>query len=108
MNFNDYQKATEKTANYPKENAIYYTGLGLVGEAGEVANKLKKIIRDDNGIITEEKRKQLNYELGDVLWYISQLATCLDLNLEQIAIDNIEKLKDRYSRNKINGDGDYR
>ena len=108
MDFNDYQKLTQKTANYPKELGLNYATLGLVGEAGEVANKVKKIIRDDNNILTEERRKQLNFEIGDILWYCSQLATELDLNLENIAIDNIKKLNDRCLRNKINGDGDYR
>ncbi|MFZ3019962.1 MAG: nucleoside triphosphate pyrophosphohydrolase family protein [Minisyncoccia bacterium] len=107
--FDEYQKESRKTAVYPDigKNFIYPT-LGLVGEAGEVAEKVKKILRDDSGKISQEKLDLLKKELGDVLWYIANLATELDLSMENVAMHNIEKLKSRLERNKIHGSGDVR
>lgn len=109
MNFNEYQKLSRKTAKYPKvgENFVYPT-LGLAGETGEVVEKVKKIFRDNDGKITEEKKKEISKELGDVLWYLSQIATEFDLKIEDIAKENIEKLYSRLERNKISGSGDNR
>lgn len=109
MDFTEYQRLSRKTAIYPNvgNNYIYPT-LGLAGEAGEVAEKVKKIIRDQNGIIDQYNRETIAKELGDVLWYIAQLATEFNLSLEQIAEDNIEKLKSRQLRNKLHGFGDNR
>ena len=109
MNFEEYQKKSRKTAIYPNagENFIYPT-LGLSGEAGEVAEKIKKVIRDKEGKIDSETREMIKKELGDVLWYVSQLATELGLELDDIAEGNIEKLYSRLERGKINGSGDNR
>jgi NTP pyrophosphatase (non-canonical NTP hydrolase) len=79
-----------------------------VNEAGEVAGKIKKIFRDRDGIISEEDRQALKQELGDVLWYLTQICTELDLSLEEVAEANLTKLFSRLERGKIRGDGDYR
>jgi len=109
MTFNEYQKESRKTAIYPNvgENMVYPV-LGLSGEAGEVAEKMKKILRDDNGKVSEEKREEIKKELGDVLWYISQISTELDLELEEVAAKNLEKLFSRMDRGKLGGSGDNR
>lgn len=109
MNFNDYQTKSLKTAGYPAiGHPVIYPTLGLVNEAGEVAGKIKKVFRDKEGQINEETREELKAELGDVLWYIAQVATELDLSLDEIAEYNIAKLMDRLERGKIRGDGDHR
>lgn len=108
MDLNEYKKKAWKTAIYPnKGNNIYYPALGL-GEAGEIQNKVKKIMRDDNGKITEEKRKELIKEIGDLLWYIAALANELDVDLNEIAEENIKKLTSRAERGKLKGSGDGR
>ena len=109
MNFNDYQTKSRKTAKYPAiGHPIIYPTLGLVNEAGEVAGKIKKVFRDKEGQINSETRDALKAELGDVLWYMAQVATELDLTLDEIAEYNIEKLYSRLERGKIKGDGDNR
>ena len=109
MNFNDYQTKSRLTAKYPAiGHGVIYPTLGLVNEAGEVAGKIKKVFRDKDGEISSETREALKAELGDVLWYISQVATELDLSLDEIAEANIAKLLDRLERGKIKGDGDNR
>lgn len=109
MNFEEYQKLARKTALYPKMGSNYiYPTLGLVGEAGEVAEKIKKILRDDGGIIDETKKLEIMKELGDVLWYLAGLATELGLSLEEVAAANIAKLSSRQSRGVISGSGDNR
>ena len=109
MDLNEYQKESRKTALYPNvgENAIYPT-LGLVGESGEVADKVKKIIRDKNGVFDDESKEELKLELGDVLWYIAQLSTELGYELEDVAKGNLAKLSSRSSRGCIPGSGDNR
>ena len=109
MNFSEYQKKSRVTAIYPKagDNFIYPT-LGLSGEAGEVAEKIKKVIRDKGGVIDDETREAIKKELGDVLWYVSQIAAELKLDLDDIAEKNIEKLYSRLERNKLGGSGDDR
>lgn len=109
MDFKEYQKKTQETAIYPNigDNFIYPT-LGLAGEAGEVAEKVKKILRDDGGVISKEKKEGLKKELGDVLWYVSQVATEIGLSLDHIAEFNIKKLLSRKERGKIQGSGDDR
>ena len=93
MEFNEYQKQSRKTAMYPEiGKSFVYPTLGLVGEAGEVAEKIKKVMRNDEGELSDEKRAELQKEIGDVLWYLAQLATELDLTLEDIAITNIERI----------------
>ena len=109
MNFNDYQTKSRKTAGYPTiGHAVIYPTLGLVNEAGEVAGKIKKVFRDKEGQISAETREALKAELGDVLWYLAQVATELDLSLEEIAESNIEKLYSRLERGQIKGEGDNR
>ena len=109
MELNDYQRLAKETAVYPTlGHAIVYPALGLAGEAGEVAEKVKKAMRDDNLFITEERKQQLKKELGDVLWYVSETARQAGLTLEEIATHNYAKLKDRKERNVINGHGDER
>ena len=102
MNFDEYQKFARSTAIYPDECKVVYPALGLCGEAGEVAEKVKKNIRDGKSL------DGVALELGDVLWYISALADDLGVTLEEVAKANIEKLQSRMERNKIKGDGDNR
>lgn len=101
--FDGYQDASERTAIYPKSVAIEYLSLGLVSEAGEVAGKVKKALRD--GTFDPEAVAD---ELGDCLWYIAQLASELDFYLSDIAKHNLEKLKDRKERGVLGGNGDKR
>ena len=109
MDFNEYQNKSRKTAAYPAiGHPIIYPALGLVNEAGEVAGKIKKVFRDKGGEISEETRQALKAELGDVLWYVAQVATELNLSLDEVAEHNIAKLYDRLERGKIRGDGDNR
>jgi len=109
MNFEEYQKKSRVTAKYPDAGKNYvYPTLGLAGESGEVAEKIKKVIRDKNGIIDEETREMIKKELGDVLWYVSQIASELGLTLDDIAEHNIEKLYSRMERGKLGGSGDRR
>lgn len=109
MNFEEYQKKSRKTAIYPNAGRdLIYPTLGLASEAGEVAGKIKKIIRDKGGAIDEETKEMIKKELGDVLWYVSQLATELGLSFDEIAEKNIEKLYSRMDRGKLGGDGDNR
>jgi len=107
MEFNEYQKLAHETAVYPEEEAIVYTVLGLVNEAGEVAGKLKKWIRGD---IPAGPALQdiLEKELGDVQWYLAETCTALGLDLGQIASNNLDKLSDRANRGVIRGSGDDR
>ncbi|MEB3167034.1 MAG: nucleoside triphosphate pyrophosphohydrolase family protein [Cyanobacteriota bacterium] len=109
MDFRAYQQRSRETARYPDagSNPIYPT-LGLCGEAGEVADKVKKVLRDGDGRFGEAVRDDLKLELGDVLWYVAQLATELGLDLEEIASANLEKLASRAARNVIAGSGDRR
>jgi NTP pyrophosphatase (non-canonical NTP hydrolase) len=109
MNFSDYQTRARATAKYPViGHPVIYPTLGLANEAGEVAGKIKKIFRDKEGVFSETDKAALKSELGDVLWYIAQVATELGLALDDIAEDNIAKLLDRLERGKIKGDGDNR
>lgn len=108
MDFNEYQRRSDSTAVYPEGKALEYLALGLCSEAGEVAGKLKKVIRDDNSQLTNEKLNELVSELGDVLWYLSQLALELDVTLSVVAHENLRKLADRKERGAIGGSGDSR
>lgn len=112
LSFTDYQLATGETAIYPGAGtgsieAIAYTALGL-GETGEVQGKVKKILRDSGGVISDEVRKEIGKELGDVTWYIARLADELDLSFEQIAQGNLDKLNSRKERGVLTGSGDNR
>lgn len=109
MNFEEYQIKSRKTAKYPDAgNNFIYPTLGLAGESGEIAEKIKKVLRDSGGVVSDEAKDALKLELGDVLWYVSQLAAELGLSLENIAEANIEKLYSRMERSKLQGSGDNR
>ena len=109
MNFTEYQTKSRKTAKYPPiGHPVIYPTLGLTNEAGEVAGKIKKIFRDKEGVIGATEREALKGELGDVLWYLAQVCTELDLSLDEVAGYNIEKLYSRLERGKIGGEGDNR
>ncbi len=106
MDFAEYQKNTKMTAVYPKnlDGGVYYPALGLAGEVGELLNKIKKQARDGKAL----DREDIKAELGDVMWYVSQIAHEMDIDLDEIASYNIEKLRSRKERGVINGSGDRR
>mgnify|MGYP003643841094 FL=1 len=106
--FNAYQRMATQTAIYPDEHRILYPALGLAGEAGEVANKVKKLIRDGPEGRPEDWREQIASEIGDVLWYCAALATDLNLTLGMIASQNEKKLSMRKKAGTIGGSGDTR
>ena len=109
MDFEEYQKLAHRTAKFPKIIEDYiYPVLGLVGEAGEISNKIKKIFRDDKGILTDSRKEEIKNELGDILWYVAEVSTCLGLELDDVAEANIKKLASRLEKNTITGDGDNR
>ena len=109
MHLSEYQTTSEKTAVYPdKGKNLYYPALGLGGEIGEILNKIKKVMRDHDGVLTDESRADLKSELGDVLWYVATLATELGLDLAEVAEDNVKKLKSRKERGVLKGSGDNR
>ena len=103
-----YQKVALTTAIYPREQAIIYPTLGLTGEAGEVANKVKKIIRDGSNTNDDNLVSEIKSEIGDCLWYIAVLANDFNIKLSDIASANIEKLALRKQNNTIHGSGDNR
>ncbi len=106
---NSYQTGALQTAIYPNmSNNFIYPTLGLVGEAGEVAEKAKKIIRDGDGTLTEETRQKMALELSDVCWYVAVLAYELDYTLEEIMQMNLDKLASRQQRGVLSGSGDNR
>ncbi len=108
MTLNDYQHLATSTAIYPESVRLIYPTLGLTGEAGEVAEKVKKMFRDDGGELSETRRYDLARELGDVLWYISALSRDIGMTLEQVAQMNIDKLGKRAAQSTLTGDGDNR
>ncbi len=108
MDINEYQKWSDRTAIYPKEEELSYIALGLAGEGGEVANLVKKIIRDDGKVLTEDKKDKLIDELGDCFWYLARFAQMLDVPMSEILQRNHDKLESRLERNKIGGSGDKR
>jgi NTP pyrophosphatase (non-canonical NTP hydrolase) len=103
MSLNDYQNMASKTAIYSLQHQILYPALGLAGEAGEVANKVKKMIRDN-----KFDRDGIAAELGDVLWYVSALARDLNIDMQDLAMQNLEKLYSRKERGTLGGNGDNR
>jgi len=109
MTLSDFQRRSRATAVYPDagDNLLYPT-LGLCGEAGEVAEKVKKMVRDDGGELTVQRREALAAELGDVLWYVAQLATEAGLDLGEVAEANLAKLRSRQERAVLQGSGDER
>lgn len=108
MTIEEYQGIIQKTAVFPKEIGLTYCTLGLTGEAGEVAEKVKKLFRDKGGVITPEFKKDVKKELGDVIWYVTALANELGLSLEEIMEANYEKLIKRRETNTLHGSGDNR
>lgn len=108
MNFNDYQSIAKSTAVYPDEYKVIYPALGLNGEAGEIAEKVKKILRDKEGMISPTERLGIIHELGDVLWYVAALATDMGIKLDEIAVLNRRKLEGRKENGTIHGNGDNR
>jgi NTP pyrophosphatase (non-canonical NTP hydrolase) len=108
VELSEYQRLSRRTAEYPREAWLAYPALGLAGEAGEVAEHAKKAIRDDGADVTAERRAAMAKELGDVLWYVAQLASELQLDLDEIAEENLEKLLSRQRRGVLSGSGDDR
>lgn len=107
MNFGEYEYQATEFARYPEKVGLFYTALGLAGEAGEYADKIKKVIRDhdsDPSVL----RDDLIAELGDVLWYLQECARQLNVSLEEVAVRNINKLSSRLVRNVLHGSGDNR
>ncbi|MCS6771808.1 MAG: nucleoside triphosphate pyrophosphohydrolase family protein [Kiritimatiellae bacterium] len=110
MTFDEYQEAAARTAVYPGrgQGNWVYPALGLAGEAGEVCEKVKKCLRDDEGRMSPALRDALSKELGDVLWYISAMCSELGLRLEDVARENAAKLASRRDRGALHGSGDHR
>ena len=108
MNVEQYQLETQETAIYPTAQGITYCALGLVSEAGEVAGIVKKVIRDSGGVYTTEVQSKLKKEVGDNLWYISQLCNEFGWSMGDLMAENINKLKDRKNRGVLSGSGDNR
>jgi NTP pyrophosphatase (non-canonical NTP hydrolase) len=108
MDLSEYQRLSRRTAEYPREAWLAYPALGLAGEAGEVAEHAKKAIRDDGGSVSNERKTAMSKELGDVLWYVAQIATELGLDLNAIAEENLQKLLSRQQRGALSGSGDDR
>jgi NTP pyrophosphatase (non-canonical NTP hydrolase) len=109
LDFDAYQQVAARTgAVFATDHPIVYPTLGLASEAGEVAGKVKKIFRDGQGHITDADRQALALELGDVLWYLSEICTRLGIRLEDVAAGNIAKIADRAARGVLRGEGDHR
>ncbi len=110
MDFNEYQKLASRTATFDdnKLDPLVYLTLGLAGESGEVVEKIKKVYRNDRGKLSAEKKEDLKRELGDVLWYLSQMSRVLGMEFENVAKANVEKLEDRSKRGVICSEGDNR
>ncbi len=113
MDFNQYQKEAIKTDSFGGKGEITSLGfiiklLGLAGESGEIADKFKKIYRNNDGKMSSEEKELIVKELGDVLWYLSVISNYLDIPFQEIAEKNIEKIKDRQERNVIKSSGDTR
>lgn len=108
MTLNEYQFEANTTAIYPESAALTYPTLGLAGEAGEICNKVKKIIRDEGGALSEDKKQALVDELGDVMWYVAAIAKDLKVALDDVARRNLDKLASRKQRGTLGGSGDNR
>ncbi len=113
MGFDEYQEKAKKYDSFEKTEDLKAVGfiekvLGITGEAGETADKIKKILRDKDGSISDEDRLAISKELGDVLWYLAGVARYLDIPFSEEAKGNLEKLESRWQRNKIHGEGDER
>lgn len=108
INFSTYQAKASETALPSIKDDLNYMVMGLCGESGEIANKVKKIIRDKGGTLSQEDKEALSKECGDVLWYLGQVARILDADLSNVALDNLEKLFGRKERGTLSGSGDNR
>lgn len=108
MDFDAYQRDATATAIYDPAHRVVYPALGLASEAGEVAGKVKKVLRDQGGDFARAPLASIEDELGDVLWYVATLAADLDLSLERIARRNLDKLASRAERGRLSGEGDQR
>lgn len=113
MDFNEYQKRAAKYDLSEATTDLKAVGfmekvLGLAGEAGETADKIKKLLRDKDGKFDSGDKDGIKKELGDTLWYVAAIARYLDLPLSEVAAGNIDKLESRYQRNRIHGEGDER
>lgn len=111
MDFDEYQKLATRTALFDNDDKTFqlmYLCLGLAGESGETIEKVKKVIRNHKGAISDETRDDLKKEMGDVLWYLSQISRILDVPFSQVADANIKKLADRMERGVIKSEGDTR
>lgn len=108
MTLNEYQEGARRTAIYPEDKKIIYPTLGLTGEAGEVADKVKKVIRDNQDVFSDERKHQIALELGDVMWYAASLAHDLGYSLDEVCQMNLDKLASRMQRDKLHGSGDER
>ena len=108
VELSEYQRRSRATAAYPRDAWLAYPALGLAGEAGEVADHAKKAIRDDGGVVSDERRAAMGKELGDVLWYVAQVASELGLDLDEVAEGNLAKLLSRQERGVLSGSGDDR
>lgn len=119
MDFNEYQMRAQKFDTFSYEDFLVAGAkvdnlgllekiLGLMGESGEVCEKVKKVIRDEKGVASEEKKKEIVKEMGDVLWYLAMVSKYLGVKFEEVAKMNLKKLEDRLERNKIHGAGDNR
>ena len=108
MNFSEYQEKAVATAIYPEIHKIMYPTLGLTNEAGEVAGKVKKVYRDEDGIFSPTALATISAEIGDVLWYMAALCRDLGINLQDVAAHNLTKLAARSERGTLKGSGDDR
>ena len=108
MTLNEYQVAALSTAIYPNDGKITYLALAVNEEAGELAGKIKKVLRDKGGVFSDEDKRALALEAGDCLWYIANLSKVLGFDLSEIAQMNIEKIQDRVKRGTLHGSGDNR
>ena len=111
MDFNEYQDLASQTADFsgrPGEYPLMYSCMGLAGETGEVIEKVKKVMRNNGGEMSEEQREAIKQEIGDVLWYLSQVARFCDILLDEGAEANVKKLADRRERGVIRSEGDTR
>jgi NTP pyrophosphatase (non-canonical NTP hydrolase) len=111
MDFKTYDEGVAETAIYPASgefSGLLYTVIALCGETGEIANKVKKVIRDDHNVLHPDVQAQLVDELGDVLWYLTRMAAELDVSLDQVADANLTKIRRRLAAKKIHGSGDAR
>lgn len=113
MDFDEYQRKAAKYDFFEKTTNLKAVGftekvLGLTGEAGETADKIKKVLRDKDGIASAEDKELIIKELGDTLWYVASLARYLNVPLSEVAQGNLTKLEGRLQRNKLHGEGDER